>query len=90
MQATIDKKLSNCIPVWFEDRAAVTVVMASEGYPGSYAKGLEIAGMNQSYRIPSAAFSVFPFHRRPCEFLGTTLPQKTRVLALTSLFLRCV
>lgn len=45
MQATIDKKLSNSIPVWFEDRAAVTVVMASEGYPGNYAKGLEITGM---------------------------------------------
>uniref|UniRef100_A0A8C6X4E5 Trifunctional purine biosynthetic protein adenosine-3 n=1 Tax=Naja naja TaxID=35670 RepID=A0A8C6X4E5_NAJNA len=48
MQATIDKKLSNCIPVWFEDRAAVTVVMASEGYPGNYAKGLEITGFSQA------------------------------------------
>uniref|UniRef100_A0A2D4HL37 phosphoribosylamine--glycine ligase n=2 Tax=Micrurus lemniscatus lemniscatus TaxID=129467 RepID=A0A2D4HL37_MICLE len=48
MQAIIDKKLSNCIPVWFEDRAAVTVVMASEGYPGNYAKGLEITGFSQA------------------------------------------
>ncbi|XP_039174854.1 trifunctional purine biosynthetic protein adenosine-3 isoform X1 [Crotalus tigris] len=48
MQATIDQKLSNCIPVWFEDRAAVTVVMASEGYPGNYAKGLEITGFSQA------------------------------------------
>lgn len=32
------------MPVWFEDSAAVTVVMASEGYPGTYPKGLEITG----------------------------------------------
>lgn len=89
MQATIDQKLSNCIPVWFEDRAAVTVVMASEGYPGNYAKGLEITGMKQSHGIPNAAFSMFPFHWRPCELLGITLPQITKVLALTSLFFEC-
>ncbi|XP_010225365.1 PREDICTED: trifunctional purine biosynthetic protein adenosine-3-like, partial [Tinamus guttatus] len=42
MQAVIDRKLSSSMPVWFEDSAAVTVVMASEGYPGTYPKGLEI------------------------------------------------
>lgn len=44
MQAVINKKLSSSMPVWFEDSAAVTVVMASEGYPGTYPKGLEITG----------------------------------------------
>lgn len=36
------------MPVWFENSAAVTVVMASEGYPGTYAKGLEITGKDKS------------------------------------------
>jgi phosphoribosylamine--glycine ligase len=32
------------IAVW-ENRSAATVVMASEGYPGTFAKGFEIAGL---------------------------------------------
>lgn len=44
MQAVINKKLASSMPVWKEDSAAVTVVMASQGYPGAYPKGLEITG----------------------------------------------
>lgn len=44
MQAVINRSLASSMPVWKEDSAAVTVVMASQGYPGTYPKGLEITG----------------------------------------------
>lgn len=37
-------KLASNAPVWRQDASAVTVVMASAGYPGSYKKGVEISG----------------------------------------------
>ena len=43
MEACIDGKLDE-IDLQFEDNAAVCVVLASEGYPVSYDKGLEITG----------------------------------------------
>ncbi|KAG9486200.1 hypothetical protein GDO78_008997 [Eleutherodactylus coqui] len=46
MQATVGGRLAASMPVWLEDHAAVTVVMASGGYPGSYNKGLEITGLS--------------------------------------------
>ncbi|XP_075710682.1 trifunctional purine biosynthetic protein adenosine-3 isoform X1 [Rhinoderma darwinii] len=48
IQATIDGRLAESMPVWLEDHAAVTVVMASGGYPGSYKKGLEITGLSMA------------------------------------------
>lgn len=45
MNACIDKKL-NEIDIEWDDRAAVCVVMASGGYPGSYEKGKAITGLN--------------------------------------------
>lgn len=42
--STMEGKLSSCAPVWQQDSFAVTVVMASAGYPGSYEKGVEITG----------------------------------------------
>uniref|UniRef100_A0A8C4VP55 Trifunctional purine biosynthetic protein adenosine-3 n=1 Tax=Gopherus evgoodei TaxID=1825980 RepID=A0A8C4VP55_9SAUR len=44
IQATIDGKLCSCMPAWSENRTAVSVVMASEGYPGEYVKGMEVTG----------------------------------------------
>ena len=41
MEAIIDKKLDE-IEIHWDDRAAVCVVLASEGYPGSYEKGVPI------------------------------------------------
>ncbi|XP_042371371.1 trifunctional purine biosynthetic protein adenosine-3-like, partial [Plectropomus leopardus] len=39
---TLNGKLVSSAPVWHQDSSAVTVVMASAGYPGSYKKGVEI------------------------------------------------
>lgn len=44
MEACIDGKLDT-IDLQFEDNAAVCVVLASDGYPVSYEKGLEIRGL---------------------------------------------
>lgn len=44
MEACIDGKLDE-VDLQFEDNAAVCVVLASEGYPVKYEKGLEIRGL---------------------------------------------
>uniref|UniRef100_A0A8C5D185 ATP-grasp domain-containing protein n=1 Tax=Gouania willdenowi TaxID=441366 RepID=A0A8C5D185_GOUWI len=44
---TMDGKLACSAPLWHQDSFAVTVVMASDGYPGSYKKGVEIRGLTQ-------------------------------------------
>ena len=44
MEAVIDDRLDQ-VTLEFEDNAAVCVVLASDGYPGSYKKGLPIEGL---------------------------------------------
>lgn len=44
IQSTFDGLLHTSLPVWLENRTALTVVMASKGYPGDYTKGVEITG----------------------------------------------
>ncbi|XP_075994504.1 trifunctional purine biosynthetic protein adenosine-3 [Genypterus blacodes] len=44
---TMSGKLASNAPVWHQDSCAVTVVMASSGYPGSYQRGVEITGLSQ-------------------------------------------
>ncbi len=50
MLAVIDERLHEHELVWTED-AAVCVVMASGGYPGSYAKGQPISGLEQAAEL---------------------------------------
>src|SRR5512136_2686685 len=45
--ALAEGRLHNYQAVW-TGKAAVCVVLASEGYPGSYPKGREIAGLNMA------------------------------------------
>ncbi|XP_026787627.3 trifunctional purine biosynthetic protein adenosine-3 [Pangasianodon hypophthalmus] len=47
LKNTLQAKLASSPPIWLENSAAVTVVMASEGYPGAYKKGVEITGLSQ-------------------------------------------
>ncbi len=46
-EACIDGELANIVPAW-SDEAAVTVVMAAHGYPGDYATGHEITGIDSA------------------------------------------
>ncbi len=40
------------VPMHWADGPALTVVMAAEGYPGSYVKGTEIKGLDQAAKVP--------------------------------------
>jgi phosphoribosylamine--glycine ligase len=80
LKATLDGSLGKTRPEW-DPRPAVCVVMASGGYPGSYAKGKVISGLDEAARVPGA----FVFHA------GTALKDKKvvtnggRVLGVTAL-----
>ena len=45
MQVCVQGKLDSIEVKWREEKSCVAVVMASGGYPGSYAKGKEITGV---------------------------------------------
>ena len=45
IEAALDGGLAHARPVW-DERAALGVVMASAGYPGSYGRGYPIAGLD--------------------------------------------
>ena len=47
LEATVDRKLNAATAVWSSE-AAVWVIMASGGYPGSYASGKPIEGLQDS------------------------------------------
>ena len=50
LMAACDGMLKNFALRWYRD-AALTVVMAAKGYPGSYAKGSEIAGVADAAKV---------------------------------------
>ena len=72
--ATIDKRLSECRLQW-NDKKAVSVVMASEGYPGTYQPGYEI-------EISEPKSTVF--HAGTAAVNGKTITTGGRVLAVTA------
>jgi phosphoribosylamine--glycine ligase len=47
LEATIDGKIGQCSVEW-DTRAAVTVVLASSGYPGKYETGKTISGLEDA------------------------------------------
>jgi phosphoribosylamine--glycine ligase len=52
--AAIDRDLENFPDLQWDPRPSVCVVMASEGYPGKYDKGLPIRGLEEAAKIPDA------------------------------------
>lgn len=63
---------------WFE-QAAVCVVMASGGYPGDFAKGLPIAGLDAAAKIDDLVV----FHAGTGELDGRIVNSGGRVLGVT-------
>jgi phosphoribosylamine---glycine ligase len=66
---------------WMNE-AALTVVMAANGYPGSYAKGSEIRGVAEAAKLPGVTI----FHagtKRDAD--GRLLAEGGRVLNVTAL-----
>src|SRR5437588_9989360 len=50
LEATIDGKIDTCAIEW-DTRAAVTVVLASGGYPGKYETGKSISGLDDAANV---------------------------------------
>ncbi|HEY6874611.1 MAG TPA: phosphoribosylamine--glycine ligase [Geobacteraceae bacterium] len=78
--AVAEGDLSGVEIEWHES-AAVCVVMASQGYPGDYRKGDEIAGLADAARIEE----LFVFHAGTAERGGKIVTSGGRVLGVTAL-----
>jgi len=80
MEATIEGTLDKC-KLEIDNRAAVCVVMASKGYPGSYKKGLPISGLKDVKRMKD----VVVFHAGTDKKGKTIVTNGGRVLGVTAL-----
>jgi len=78
--ATSDGVLSTLDLRWYKE-AALTVVMAAEGYPGAYEKGTAIRGLEDAAQLPD----VKVFHASTKQDGDRTLATGGRVLGVTAL-----
>ncbi len=78
--AVIDERLDR-FRIEIDPRAAVCVVMASGGYPGKYAKGHPITGLDQAARMRD----VMVFHAGTSQKDGAVVTSGGRVLGVTAL-----
>ncbi len=81
MLATVDRRLEEIEPLQWDPRPSICVVMASEGYPGSYEKGLPISGLDAAAAIPD----VKVFHAGTKLDGETVVTNGGRVLGVTAL-----
>lgn len=81
IDATIDGKLSSLNPEW-DERAAVCIVLASGGYPGTIEKGKEITGLAEA---ASSDPDVVVFHAGTALKDGKVITSGGRVLGVTAL-----
>ncbi len=72
-------ELANVRPIWADDHA-MTIVMAAEGYPGSYEKGTVIKGLDAAPDTSSATV----FHAGTTEANGQITATGGRVLNVTA------
>lgn len=79
MEACIDGKLDE-VDLQFEDNAAVCVVLASDGYPVKYDKGLEIRGLENF----DGKDGYYCFHAGTKEENGKIVTNGGRVLGITA------
>jgi phosphoribosylamine--glycine ligase len=77
--ASVDGKLSSMPLISWKNQSAVCVVLASEGYPESYAKNEEISGFNS---VPNEAYV---FHAGTKKVDEKILSNGGRVLGVTAL-----
>ena len=77
--ATAEGRLAGVAPRWSED-AALTVVMAAKGYPGAYAKGTAIGGIERADALPG----VKVFHAGTARRDGVLVANGGRVLNVTA------
>ena len=80
LMATVDGTLEN-VPIEFDSRIAVTVILASGGYPEKYETGQPIEGLENASHLPD----VHIFHAGTKVKDGKTVTSGGRVLAITGL-----
>src|SRR2546423_1380943 len=80
LEATIDGNLSKCTIEW-DTRAAVTVVLASGGYPGKYETGKTISGLDDAANVEDVQI----FHAGTKRVEGEVKTAGGRILAVTAL-----
>jgi phosphoribosylamine--glycine ligase len=80
LEATIDGEIGNCTIEW-DARAAVTVVLASGGYPDKYETGKAISGLDEVEKLDD----VHIFHAGARRTNGGIVTSGGRVLAVTAL-----
>jgi phosphoribosylamine--glycine ligase len=83
LEAAVDERLSEfaASQLEWDPRPAVCVVMASQGYPGNYAKGKVIMGLDEVAMMPD----VKVFHAGTRIESGITVTDGGRVLGVTAL-----
>jgi len=81
LEGAVDRKLDEIEPPRWDRRPAVCVVMASEGYPGSYERGFPIRGLGDA----DALNDVKVFHAGTATVDGETVTNGGRVLSVTAL-----
>ena len=81
LEAAVDDRLEHAAPPQWDDRAAVSVVMASAGYPGKYEQGFPIRGLEEAANVPG----VKVFHSGTATADGKVVTNGGRVLAVTAL-----
>jgi phosphoribosylamine--glycine ligase len=81
LEATIDNRLDEIEPLVWDPRPSVCVVMASEGYPGSYETGKPIRGLEEAAAVPD----VKVFHSGTALVDGQVVTAGGRVLSVTAL-----
>jgi phosphoribosylamine--glycine ligase len=79
--AAVDGKLDEIPPLEWDPRPGVCVVMASEGYPGSYERGRVIRGLGEADALPD----VKVFHAGTAKHGGQVVTDGGRVLGVTAL-----
>ncbi|GAA0597817.1 phosphoribosylamine--glycine ligase [Caenispirillum bisanense] len=80
LKAAADGRLADVSLAW-KDEAALVVVMAANGYPGSYEKGSVIGGLAAAGAVPG----VTVFHAGTAEQDGAVVATGGRVLGVTAL-----
>ncbi len=80
MLASAEGRLSGNIAN-FDERTALTVVMAAKGYPGTYGKGSRIDGLDEAAALPDVSV----FHAGTAAKDGAIVSNGGRVLAITAL-----
>ena len=80
LEATADGALAEVSPEW-DARAAVCVILASGGYPGSYEKGQVISGLDAAGELEGVQI----FHAGAKAVDGQILTNGGRVLGVTAL-----